>query len=428
MSTEKSKIRVAIGASLMPVGELIFETDGRRQTSVFTYADEWLENPNSFELAPSLPLNEYPQISTGNRENRRTALPGAISDTLPDSWGRGIIAKVLGGTPTELDFLVSVNDATRIGALRFLDDDSVPMAQWTDPVPRLNQLPDLRRLGAAYESQAKNIKEVAWEILGSSGGLGGARPKSDFDDGGTLSIAKFTSARDNLPVERAEVATLNMARLCGINAAEARLELLDTDHPVAIIKRFDREGERRRHYISAQTFLQAGHRDLKHYTDLADLMREYAAEPLAQLKELHSRIMFDCLIKNQDNHLRNHGFLYAGGRNQWVLSPAFDINPVPSKGHELETGISELSGNEGSVEAVIEAAPFFEIDQDDAVVRAKEMAQTISENWKRLFRQQGMTAAEVSAYSPAFEHKEMTYALGIGKSATATKSSDDDGP
>jgi len=56
------------------------------------------------------------------------------------------------------------------------------------------------------------------------------------------------------------------------------------------------------------------------------------------------------------------------------------------------------------------------------------MAQAITDNWKRLFRQQGMTAAAISAYSPAFEHKEMKYALGIGKSATATKSPDTDGP
>ena len=361
---------MALGERLLPVGDLIFETDGVRQTSLFTYSRTWLEHPMRVELAPSLPLTSYPHISTGNRENRRAALPGALSDTLPDNWGRGIITQVLGETPTELDFLLSGNDSTRIGALRFLNETGEPQAQWTTPVPRMNRLSDLRKLNVTYESHDDDIKDIAREILGSSGGLGGAHPKSDFDDKGTLSIAKFTSLHDHLPVERAEVATLHLARMCGLNAATARLELRKSQNPVAIIKRFDRSANGRRHYISAQSFLNAGHRDGTYYTDMADMMRTYTADPIAQIHELYSRLLFDCLIKNQDNHLRKHGFLYAGKTNQWVISPAFDINPVPSKGHTLETGISELSGNEGS----IEAAPFFEIDPSDAALRAKESA------------------------------------------------------
>jgi len=208
--------------------------------------------------------------------------------------------------------------------------------------------------------------------------------------------------------------------MCGLNAATARLKLRKSQNPVAIIKRFDRSANGRRHYISAQSFLNTRHRDSTYYTDVADMMRTYTADPVAQTQELYSRLLFDCLIKNQDNHLRNHGFLYAGKTNQWVLSPAFDINPVPSKGHTLETGISELSGNEGSIEAAIEAAPFFEIDPNDAALRAKEMAQTISDNWKHMFRQQGVTTASISAYSPAFEHKEMRYAIRIGTSVNTT--------
>jgi len=162
-----------MGERLLPIGDPIFETDGVRQTSLFTYSRAWMEHPMRVELAPSLPLTSYPHISTGNRENRHAALPCALSDTLPDSWGRGIITQVLGGTPTELDFLLSGNDSTRIGALRFLNETGELQAQWTTPVPRMNRLSDLCKLNVTYESHDDNIKDIAREILGSSGSLGG---------------------------------------------------------------------------------------------------------------------------------------------------------------------------------------------------------------------------------------------------------------
>lgn len=418
MTTQKTRLQVVLGDALLPVGELLYIKENQCDRSIFTYSREWLSMPGCFELEPSLPLNEFPHHFIGTRDNIRASLPPCVSDSLPDRWGRGVLQRFLGYPPSELDCLVNTHDTTRIGALRFLDNEGKPVAQKTGhTIPRLNSLKELQRLHRAYESKCSSDSEGSdpenfiKHIFCVSSSLGGARPKSDFDDIGVLAIAKYTSVHDVSPVVRAEVATLNIARLCGVRVATARLELMGTDHPVAIIKRFDRQEDKRIHYISAQSFLKADHRNLHYYTEIADLIRIYGVDPLNQLRELYRRALFDCLIKNKDNHLRNHGFVYTGPGNKWQLSPAFDINPDPTKGHGLQTGISNLSGAEGSTEAAIQMAPYFEIAEDEGAKIAGTMATIISSSWHHQFRQQGMTSADLKAYSPAFDHKEMQYAL-----------------
>ena len=131
------------------------------------------------------------------------------------------------------------------------------------------------------------------------------------------------------------------------------------------------------------------------------------------MEELHRRILFTILVSNTDDHLKNHGLLYAGD-GSWVLSPAFDINAQPHRTQQLKTGISELSGFEASVEAWVEAAPFFEVSEDQARDAAVKMATEISRRWRGHFLQRGVTEAQCHEYAPAFEHGEMDVALGMG--------------
>ena len=410
----KDRVTVAIGASQHKVGELIFETDHRRQNSVFIYAGEWLSRPDAFALAPSMPLSEYPIYSSGDHANWRLALPGPIADTTPDSWGRGIIHKALDHRPNEIEYLLAVNDRTRQGALRFLDDQGRPMSFDEPPTPRLNDIQIVMQYYRAIEANHPNAKALATSIVGSAGSLGGARPKSDYIADGTLSIAKFTSDRDTMPIERMEVATLNLAASVGLRSAKAKLILADTDYPIAIIKRFDRQGDKRRHYLSAQTMLGRQEATGGYYTDIADTIRQHCGDAdlvTAELKELHDRIMFTILVANNDDHMKNHGFLYSGN-NIWVLSPAFDINPQALRHRHLETGISPYSSNVASIEAAIEAAPFFDVAEDEARKRAVDMARKINLEWRGHCSNAGMSAADINKYRPAFENDEMQLTLG----------------
>ena len=220
MSKITNRVQVAVGEKPQPVGEILFEADGRRQASVFRYAVEWLENPERFAIAPSVPLGESPFYASASRANPRDALPGPVSDSSPDSWGRGLIRKTRSGELTELDYLLAVDDRTRQGSLRYLDDEGMPLARSYPPIPRLSELMELRSLASAAGSGREMTASERDRLLGSAGSLGGARPKASVrDERGDLAIAKFTSDRDTMPIERAEVATLKLARAAGIDAA-----------------------------------------------------------------------------------------------------------------------------------------------------------------------------------------------------------------
>ena len=413
------RVHVALGESLLPVGTLHFEARRDKQISTFRYADAWLEADHAFALAPTLPLGPQPFFSSAAAADPRDALAGVFADCAPDSWGRRVIARDAGGRPTELDYLLAVNDRTRMGALRFLDDPGTPPAANARPVPRLATLTDFRRYARAFETgRGIDVDRAAHELRGAGSTLGGARPKCDFEDeNGILHVAKFTSTHDLLPVERMEVAALRLAAEVGVRAASARLALGNSAYPVALVRRFDRASGRRLHYASARTFLGKSGSETGYYSDLADTMRSNCGglpELRTELQELHRRIVFSILVSNDDDHLKNHGFLYAGGRT-WKLSPAFDINPRPDRSGYLQTGISDSSGYEASVEAAIEAAPLFDVEPQAARQGACEMAATISARWRPLCRSLGMSEDDCRRYVPAFDHSEIGWLTDQGR-------------
>ena len=410
MPKTTSRVDVVIGETLARVGELVFETDGRRQTSMFRYADAWLDSPTGYAIAPAMPLSATPFFASATAENSRAALPLPVGDGTPDSWGRGLMRRGERPSLTEFDYLVGVNDRTRQGALRYLDAEGRPLAHSWPPVPRITELEDLRRLASTpIESLDATARS---RLIGSGASVGGARPKACVVDAdGSLAIAKFTTDRDTAPIERVEVATLGLATDVGINAATARLELRNTGRPVAVIKRFDRSRAAgslpadRIPYLSAQSFIGADLATGGFYTDIADALRMHGASPKTQLAELFRRISFSILVSNNDDHLRNHGLLYVGD-GLWVLSPAFDINPQPERTRHLETGISELSGHAASIEAAVEAAPFFDIDRDQARSMLGSMVVVIDGRWRQRCREAGLSTAEIAHYSRAFDHEE----------------------
>jgi len=227
---------------------------------------------------------------------------------------------------------------------------------------------------------------------------------------GCLWIAKFTSGRDERPIERVEVATLKLARLCGLNASEAMLEFRNSDVPVALVKRFDHRGDVRIPYISARTALKRKSGEPGFYTDIADFMRESSASPVDDMRELWKRVVFTILVSNRDDHLKNHGFLH-GGRGGWRLAPAFDINPSPSRHRDMETGISQGGSFESSVELAIDSCEFFGVAKEDALLEAAVMARRIGANWKCLLKTEGVSVSHINRYAPAFEHEETEKAL-----------------
>lgn len=403
---------ICMGDRCVPVGILRFEHTRGKQVSSFRYLPEWLDGREAFAIAPTLPLVRNAQHFSSRPNDAGACLPGPISDASPDAWGREIIERA-GRGANELDYFLAVDDKTRQGALRVVGSDGTPLANDVPPVPRLVDIARLDQLCTDLMAGRGNLRQIAMELRGATASMGGARPKAVVaGDDGTLYLAKFTTTGDTRPIERVEVATLELAREVGIRTARASLAMADTAAPVALIARFDRGpgGGGRKHFLSAQTFIGAAKGELRCYTDIADALRASDGPALVEMEELHRRILFTILVTNTDDHLKNHGLLYDPATG-WTLSPAFDINPQPHRHAQMKTGISELSGFEPSVTAWVEAAPFFEVSEDKARETAGAMAETITGRWRDLLLDHGLTDAQCDAYAPAFEHGQMEVAL-----------------
>jgi serine/threonine-protein kinase HipA len=415
----KRIIQVCLGDDARLVGELRYDQQGSREYAAFAYASEWLAFADRFQLDPALP------VVTGFHYHKRTGdgslFHGAFADTEPDGWGRKVIARdhakrresarssgagspppVLGA----LDFLLAVDDSSRLGALRFRDEAGVFQASAIDGQRRTPPLLELRHLmnaSRAVELSTETAADLAY-LRGKGTSLGGLRPKcSVLDDDGHLAIGKFPSVSDQRAVTKGEILALHLARLAGINTADARLIHSD-GLPVAVIRRFDRlPGGGRIPYCSAATMLGVSGDDTEHHTykEIVDAIRIHGAAAQPDIEELWRRIAFSILINNVDDHLHNHGFLYAGN-NHWRLSPAFDINPFPDRARELKTWISEETGPTASLAALRSAAPYFRITKSRANDLLAGM-QRIVGRWQTVGADLGMTAAELSQFGEAFE-------------------------
>ena len=413
---------VFLGETGRQVGTLRYEVQGARQGAGFEYHPEWLAAADRFALEPGLPLVAGMQFHQKVRDG--SLFHGAIADTEPDGWGRKVILRDHAkqrqraremGTAVEpqaldhLDFLLAVDDTSRVGALRFRDEHQKFQRE---PEPERRTSPPLIELGVllsasrAVEQHTETAADLAY-LRGRGTSLGGMRPKCTvIDENGRLSIGKFPSVQDDRSVTKGEVLALLLAREAGINAAEARL--VDSDgSSVALISRFDRlDDGGRRMYISAATMLGVDTSDgSEHsYTEIVDALRQHGAHPQADIQELWRRIAFSILINNVDDHLHNHGFLHTH-QGRWILAPAFDVNPFPQRIRELKTWISEESGPEASIDSLMSVTPYFRISHA-AAIRILADVQQATRRWRQVGHSIGMSNIELDPFVDAFEHRE----------------------
>jgi serine/threonine-protein kinase HipA len=180
--------------------------------------------------------------------------------------------------------------------------------------------------------------------------------------------------------------------------------------PVLIVDRFDRDGNRRVPFLSAMSMIGARDNETRSYLELADALRRHGAAPRKDLEELWRRIVFNVLISNTDDHLRNHGFLYAGA-DGWRLSPAYDLNPVPVdvKPRILTTTINEADGT-ASLELVLSVAEYFDVEPARARAIAKDVGKAVT-RWRDKATRVGVKDAEINRMASAFENDDRKIAF-----------------
>jgi serine/threonine-protein kinase HipA len=398
------------------VGRLWARARGGKESASFEYDKSWLENSLRFSLEPALQLGPGPYHTADD-----VPMFGAIGDSAPDRWGRALMRRMerrradhehkTARTLFELDYLLLVDDQTRAGALRFKTEEGGPFLRESaaDRVPPLVELPKLLAASERVIDDDETDEDLRLLIAPGSS-LGGARPKASVrEKNGRLAIAKFPRKDDDISTVLWESVALQLAEKAGIEVAAGRVEKV-AKKPVLIVDRFDRAGTRRIPFLSAMSMLAAKDNETRSYLELADALRRYGAAPKDDLEALWRRIVFNILISNTDDHLRNHGFLYAGA-DGWRLSPAYDLNPVPIevKPRVLTTAINEVDGT-ASLELALSVAGYFDVNDATARKIAKEVGQAVT-HWRPAAVKAGIKDAEIDRMASAFEHADLENAV-----------------
>ncbi|MBS3780519.1 MAG: type II toxin-antitoxin system HipA family toxin [Desulfovermiculus sp.] len=398
------------------VGSLwIHERQGVQRSS-FRYTSTWLASPQALAIEPSLPLGQ-------GTYHTDKPLFGSMGDAAPDRWGRMLMermearearkenrkARKLG----EDDYLLMVDDQTRQGALRFASHPAGPFLA-SYPSARI---PPFVELGRLLDSSSRIINQEEKDqdlrdILEPGSSLGGARPKASVvDQESSLWIAKFPSPKDEWDVELWEYISLKLARKAGIPVPAFQLQNISGQH-VLLTNRFDRQAKVRVPFVSAMTMLDAQDREQRSYLEIAEVLVSCGAAAKTDLKDLWRRMVFNVLVSNLDDHLRNHGFLFDHRHTGWRLSPTYDLEPLPEqiKGRFLQTSI-DLDNNMASLELAFEVAEEFGLPAKEARKVAGEIGKA-TETWKNEASSMGVGKREMDFMASAFEHDNLCIALG----------------
>lgn len=372
------------------------------EATEFSYADSFLAGP-AWPISPDLPIHRARAVLEG--------LPGALDDSAPDAWGRNLITRRLAArardaghvapTPTEVDFLLGVSDATRQGALRFQAGGSPFLAEVGD-VPHLIDLEVL--LDAADRIGQDDVGDAAEDAVtalldAGSGSLGGARPKASVRDAGHLFVAKFPHRSDRWEVIRWEAVALDLAEACGLQTPTRQLVEVG-DAPVLLLGRFDRDGEVRIPYLSARSLIGAPDGTASDYLEVAERIADHGSAVDDDLVELWRRIAFSVTINNTDDHLRNHGFLHTSGG--WTLSPVFDVNPERSHDAARTTALAGATRAVECQAALMATAASFGLERWQAGQLWDEVVEATA-TWRSVAAGYGIVGSEIEAFAPALD-------------------------
>jgi serine/threonine-protein kinase HipA len=397
------------------MGELRAELVRGKEIFSFSYDSDWLRERSSQNLDPQLFLFSGAQYSSDENQNF-----GVFLDSSPDRWGRMLMKRREAAlarsekraelTLRESDFLLGVFDGHRLGALRYKENPEGPFLNNNEEYasPPWTSLKELEQISLRLEEEdaIDDPDYTKWltMLVNPGSSLGGARPKASvLDKANTLWIAKFPGKSDTKDIGGWEMVANELARSAGINVAQSMVRNFSGSHQTFLTKRFDRTdtGERL-HFASAMTML--GHKDGDSYREgvsyleIADFLASRGARIESDLQELWTRIAFNIMISNTDDHLRNHGFLMVD--KGWILSPAFDINPDES-GTGLSLNIS-LNDNALDLDLALEVIEFFRMDRDNGVKIIERLKDSIS-RWRSVADRYKLPRSEQDRMAKVFD-------------------------
>ena len=409
MTIVRSYVFVHLPEGPVPAGLLTMTDEPRNQFATFAYGRRYLERPDRIPVDPvALPLHDAGTSRTFRTEEG-FAVFGGIRDAAPDGWGQYLMYKAMGDRlPSEIDLILASGEH-RVGALAFGPTPERPerITPWGDgPAP--GEEFTLAKLAEAAE-RAQHVDELddnLRALLAAGSSLGGARPKAATQIGYQPWIAKFQKHGDSFPECRVELATMQLASECGLNvpALDFRCVL---DRDIYLIERFDRVPHgnwlERRPFASGLTMLGAHESEVSSYSyaDLAGAIRQHGTQVRADLHELFRRMVFNILVTNDDDHLRNHGFLFDG--TGWRLSPLYDVVPKPQVGLErrLVLGVGP-EGRNATIGNALAGAAVFDLGPEEASAMTEELRVMVAARWQPLFEKAGLSPADRGRFATCF--------------------------
>ncbi|KJS73918.1 MAG: hypothetical protein JM57_04310 [Comamonadaceae bacterium BICA1-1] len=410
---------------------LMAEAGTEVQASSFAYGLNYARRPDALEVDPvSLSLRKPEQV-LGKRllPAKQLRLFGGIRDAAPDAWGRRVIEsklKVPANSLPESQYLLHAG-SERVGAL------DIRASIQDGPSHGPNVAHNLAHLLEAADRIEEGLPVPAHleAIFVDGTALGGARPKASVRDAqGVMWLAKFSSLKDRFDVPGVESATLRLAAEAGMHVPALDMRRIG-ERKVMLIRRFDRcwlapDGmlaaadklfltqpggtrvEHRLGFVSGLTLLACDESEsrTKAYADLAQAVREHCHPSVIRTDnaELFRRMVYNILVSNDDDHLRNHGFLWDPRLPGWRLSPLYDVLPRASHAFErfLHLGVGP-QGRLATLDNALAAHARFTLSKADAARTIANVWQTVRE-WRLYFVQFGVAGDEIDKIAPAFRH------------------------
>jgi serine/threonine-protein kinase HipA len=398
---------IHLGGTFVPAGLLVMRQEGNVLSTSFAYGRQYLQRPDAASIDPvSLPLDDGLFQTDG--------LFGGIRDSAPDGWGQHLLdiaAAEHGQQPQAFDYLTVLPLETRIGALAYGRDTtgpkrfSPPWAPEFIPGVQLDLKGMLEAADSIEKSQELDPAHARFLIRGSS--LGGAQPKAPTEMDGVPWIAKFSREREAWSTCRIEHANMLLAAASGITVPATRILTLPTGRDIFLIKRFDRVGDRREHFVTAQTFVRAKEHQAGSYSSICAAMRRYVVASALEedLKELYRRMVFNACCNNNDDHLKNHAFLYDHEARGWRLSPAYDVVPQPDMGPGQPRTLTLRIGEQGtrvSEENLLSGAAAFGLDHDQARAIIAMVKGTVRSNWESCAERAGVPRKDFTSLRESY--------------------------
>lgn len=388
----------------VPAGLLQFEETGRYSTSTFRYGTKFLDRLNKIALDPiQLPLHN----KTFNTPEGFSIFNG-IRDAGPDKWGRYLLDKKFSRALTELEYVAAIGP-DRAGALAFSDDPKSGPKVYT---PYGFQNVDTKHLelalcvGAVKDIEESKETERLKKYLEYGPSMGGARPKATLLWNGKPHLAKFSLSLDNRNEPLVEFATMTLAQKCGLQVPSVETTEA-AGRSIFLIKRFDRKSDGSPiPFISGLTITGSHESDYStwSYHALVDAIVKYSSQIERDLKELFQRMVFNILVYNNDDHLRNFGFLNTGS-DRWDLSPLYDVVPanVNSQSYSLAMTVG-IEGKKASITNALSQCERFRIGQEEARTIIGK-TQKVTSSWREHFKNVGIKESELKALENSFVKK-----------------------